>query len=426
MTTRTTGSFRTTTFGKEEVRAFLPHPLPPEKPALAIEGELARLHDDALASLGRLAVAGAMVPSPNWFLYGFVRKEAVLSSQIEGTQATLEDVVAYEATRQAHRPADVQEVCNYVAALSWARTELQRPDGLPLCTRLLCKAHEHLMQGVRGADKQPGTIRTSQNWIGGSRPGNARFVPPPPEEAPEALATLERWIHGEDPLPPLVRAGLAHVQFETIHPFLDGNGRIGRLLISLLVEHWGLLSSPLLYLSLAFKRHRQEYYRRLMEVRDHGDWEGWTAFFLRAVREASEDGVDLARRLFDLLGRDRQAILRHESATLPAIRLFEVLYEHPMITHATAIHLLDITKPTAAKAINTLVRAGILREITGKRRDRVYAYRAYLDALAVDISGNKDDSSASLDDTPLANDELERRFADRDGSVSWPELRAEQ
>lgn len=390
--TRTAGTFRTTVFGEEKVRAFLPHPLPPKRPPLAIEGELARLHGGAMASLGRLAVAGAMVPSPNWFLYGFVRREAVLSSQIEGTQATLEDVVAYEATRQARRMADVQEVCNYVAALSWARAELQRPRGLPLCTRLLCMTHKHLMQGVRGADKQPGTVRTSQNWIGGSRPGNARFVPPPPDAMPEALAALERWIHAEDPLPPLVRAGLAHVQFETIHPFLDGNGRIGRLLVSLLIEHWGLLGSPLLYLSLAFKRHRQEYYQRLMAVRDSGDWEGWTAFFLRAVHEASEDGVDLARRLFDLLGRDRQAILQHKAATLPAMRLFDVLFEHPMITHAAVIDLLEVTKPTAAKAIDALVQAGILHEITGKRRDRVYAYRAYLDALAVDVSSPDEQS----------------------------------
>ncbi|MCD4726863.1 MAG: Fic family protein, partial [Pirellulales bacterium] len=327
-------------------------------------------------------VAGAMVPSPDWFLYGFVRKEAVLSSQIEGTQATLEDVVVYEATRQASRPADVQEVCNYVDALSWARAELRRRGGLPLCSRLLCMAHKRLMQGVRGAEKQPGTIRKSQNWIGGSRPGNARFVPPPPDIVPEELAALERWIHGKDPLPPLVRAGLAHVQFETIHPFLDGNGRIGRLLVTLLVEHWGLLSSPLLYLSLAFKRHRQEYYRRLMEVRTGGNWEGWTTFFLRCVHEAAEDGVDMARRLFSLLGRDRQAVLQHKATTLPAVRLFDLLPEHPMISHAVAIDLLKTTKPTAAKAIDALVQAGIIKEITGKRRDRMYAYHAYLDVLA--------------------------------------------
>jgi Fic family protein len=327
-----------------------------------------------------------MVPSPDWFLYGFVRKEAVLSSQIEGTQATLEDVVAYEVTRQAAHPADVQEVCNYVEALSLARTEIRRRGGLPLCMRLLCKTHARLLRNVRGEQQQPGVIRTSQNWIGGTRPGNARFVPPPPEAVSDALAALERWIHANDPLPPLVRAGLAHVQFETIHPFLDGNGRIGRLLIALLVEHWGLLSAPLLYLSVALLRHRQEYYRRLTEVRTRGDWEGWVAFFLACVREAAEDGVETARRLFGRLTQDRQAVLYHGRTTLSAVRLFDVLPGHPMLTLVQAIDLLATTKPTAGKAIDALCAAGVLHEITGRRRDRVYAYRAYLDVLAEDTS----------------------------------------
>jgi len=379
---RSTGIYRTSVYGEEKVRAFMPHPLPPKAPPLRIEGKLAELHADALTSLGQLAVAGTMVPSPDWFLYGFVRKEAVLSSQIEGTQATLDDVAAYEATQRSERPADVQEVCNYVEALSLIRDEIRRKDGLPLCMRLLCKAHERLMRGVRGVERQPGRMRTSQNWIGGTRPGNARFVPPPAEVVPEALSALEAWIHAKDPLPPLVRAGLAHVQFETIHPFLDGNGRIGRLLITLLVEHWGLLTSPLLYVSVAFKRHHQEYYRRLMEVRTDGDWEGWTGFFLQCVGEAAEDGVATIRSVFRLLESDRKRVLSQGATTVTAMRLFELLPAHPMVTASLAIDLLGTTKPTAGKALQALLQAGVLKEITGGKRDRVYAYRAYLDVLA--------------------------------------------
>ncbi len=384
--TRVTGTYRTTVVGEETVKAFIPHPLPPNNPPLVMEDDLARLHAEALAAVRQLAVAGAMVPSANWFLYGFVRKEAVISSQIEGTQATLMDVLTYEATRKAERLADIEEVCNYVDALAFARAEIAKPKGLPLCTRLLCAAHKRLMRGTRGAEKQPGAIRTSQNWIGGSRPGNARFVPPPHDAVPEALADLERWVHGDDPLPPLVRAGLAHVQFETIHPFLDGNGRIGRLLIVLLVEHWGILKTPLLYLSLAFKRHRADYYQHLLEVRTKGDWEGWTAFYLRCVRESADDGVSAAKRLFDLLGRDRRAVAQHKATTVPAIRLFDLLPEHPIITLPRAINLLKTTKPTAGKAIDALCQAGILHETTGKKRDRVYAYDAYLKVLAEDTA----------------------------------------
>jgi Fic family protein len=383
---RVTGTYRTTVVGDETVKAFIPHPLPPKDPPLVVEGDLARLHAEALAAVGQLAVAGAMVPSAEWFLYGFVRKEAVISSQIEGTQATLMDVLTYEATRKAERPADVEEICNYVDALAFARAEIAKPNGLPLCMRLLCAAHKRLMRGTRGAEKQPGTVRTSQNWIGGSRPGNALFVPPPPDAVPEALADLERWLHGDDPLPPLVRAGLAHVQFETIHPFLDGNGRIGRLLITLLVEQWGILKTPLLYLSLAFKRHRADYYRCLLEVRTSGDWEGWTKFYLRCVRESAEDGISAAKRLFALLDKDRRAVARHKATTVPAVRLFDLLPQHPIVTLPRAIELLKTTKPTAGKAIDALCQAGVLHETTGKQRDRVYAYDAYLKVLAEDTA----------------------------------------
>ena len=381
---RVTGAYRTAVVGGEKINAFVPHPLPPKTPPLVVEGDLARLHAEAFAAIGKLAVAGTMVPSANWFLYGFVRKEAVISSQIEGTQATLMDVLTYEATKKADRPSDVEEVCNYVDALAFARAEIARPKGLPLSMRLLCGAHKRLMHGTRGADKHPGTVRTTQNWIGGTRPGNAVYVPPPEDVVPTALADLERWIHGDDPLPPLVRAGVAHVQFETIHPFLDGNGRIGRLLIALLLEHWGILKSPLLYLSLAFKRHRAEYYRGLLEVRNLGDWEGWTEFFLRCVSESAEDGVSAARRLFALLGKDRRTVANHKATTVTAIRLLDLLPEHPVITLPRAMELLKTTKPTAGKAIDALCKAGILSETTGRQRDRVYAYGAYLKVLTED------------------------------------------
>ncbi len=381
---RVTGRYRVTKWENGEIHAFVPAPLPPANPPLALDDETRRSLSDAMSALGKLAIAADMVPNADWFLYGFVRKEALITSQIEGTQATLQDVLAFEAGEKSARPDDVREVCNYVEALTLARGELMRPKGLPLATRLLCNVHKRLMQGVRGSDKQPGEIRRSQNWVGGSRPGNARFVPPPPDVVPEALSALEKWIHGEDSLPPLVRVGLAHVQFETIHPFLDGNGRIGRLLIALLVEHWGLLKTPLLYLSVAFKRHRQAYYDRLNAVRVEGDWEGWTQFFLDCVTEAADDAVASAQRLHAVTAADRTNVSAHAQTTVPAIRLFELLPSHPMVTLPLSIKLLGVSKPTAAKALDVLQAAGVLREITGRRRDRVYAYHAYLQVLASD------------------------------------------
>ena len=383
---RTTGRYHATDVGGEQVRAFVPHPLPPIDPDLVIRGKLAALHTQAVAAVARLSVAGTLVPDADWFLYGFVRKEAVITSQIEGTQATLRDVLTFEATHKAEHPDDVHEVCNYVDALAYARRQIRNPKGLPLTIRLLAEAHKRLMRGARGADKQPGEIRASQNWIGGTRPGNAVFVPPPPDVVPEALSALERWIHGDDPLPPLVRAGLAHVQFETIHPFLDGNGRIGRLLVTLLVEHWGLLPLPLLYLSLAFKRQQQEYYRRLSAVRTNGDWEGWVAFFLECVKEVADDGVITAQGLFALLNKDRQRLLVARGTTVPAIRLFDALPGQPVITLSGAMKTLKTTKPTASKAISTLLNVKILQETTGKQRDRVYAYPGYLRLLTGDVS----------------------------------------
>ena len=378
---RKTGTYRTSSAPGETVRAFVPHALPPADPPLAIEGELAERHAAAIAAIGRLRVAGAMVPEPRWFLYGFVRKEAVLSSQIEGTQATLRDVATFEATSTSDRPGDVEEVCNYVDGLNHARAALGDPEGLPLSMRLLCDVHRILMRGVSGEEKLPGEIRRSQNWIGGTRPGNARFVPPPQEEVAPALAALEQWMHSDDPLPPLVKAGLAHVQFETIHPFLDGNGRIGRMLITLLVEHWGLLDQPLLYLSVEFKRHQAEYYARLSGVRTEGDWEGWTAFFLECLADAADDGVRMAQAVHALVGRDRERIVREQRATIAAIRLLDLLPSKPVVTVPRASELLGLTAPPARKAIELLEQIGVLRETSGKQRDRVYAYHDYLELL---------------------------------------------
>lgn len=380
---RKTGKFRINQAFGEEVRAFIPHPLPPANPSLDVSNLTDTLHS-AQAALAQLAITGSVVPNIDWFLYGFVRKEAVITSQIEGTQATLRDIASFEATSKTDRPDDVEEVCNYVEALKYARQQIATPDGLPLSTRLLCEIHLRLMQGVRGQDKQPGEVRRSQNWIGGSRPGNAQFVPPPPEEVMNCLTDLECWIHSGDSLPPLIKAGLAHVQFETIHPFLDGNGRIGRMLIGLLIEHWGLLNQPLLYLSLAFKQRQQEYYQRLAAVRSEGDWEGWTEFFLDCVNEAAGDGIRVAQSLNALIARDREKIVKHERSTVAAIQLLEHLPSHPIITNAIATKLLGLTAPPTRKAIDLLESAGILRETTGQKRDRVYAYQDYLHVLTAD------------------------------------------
>ncbi len=381
---RQTGNYRVFRTSDEEVRAFVPEPLPPAEPPLIVNQPLEILVAEAGSAIDRLSVASSMVPSVGWFLYGFVRKEAVISSQIEGTLATLQDVLEFEATQKSDKPHDVEEVCNYVHALTFCRREISRSGGLPLSTRLLCGAHQRLMRGVRGAEHQPGQIRKSQNWIGGTRPGNARFVPPPANEVPDALAALDRWIHDGNDLHPLIRTGLAHVQFETIHPFLDGNGRIGRLLVSLLLEHWKLLDAPLLYLSLALKRHRAEYDERLSAVRTDGDWEGWTVFFLECVRESADDGVASARKLFRMISRDRQSLIAAPGVTLPAVRLLDLLPTHPIVTLPLAMELLKTTKPTASKAIEALCKARILDETTGKKRDRIYAYRAYLTELSSD------------------------------------------
>ena len=393
MPKRATGRYERSTVGGEEVTAFVPHALPPVDPPVVVAGALAERLRAAEQALVRLELAGEMVPSLDWFIYAFVRKEAVLSSQIEGTQATLVDLLTFEAQGGAEQNAapnaDVEEVCNYLDALAYARAQLATPKGLPLSMRLLSETHSRLMRGVRGAEKLPGEVRHSQNWIGGSRPGNAAYVPPPPQVLGEVLGAFEKYLHADDSLPPLVRAGLLHVQFETIHPYLDGNGRIGRLLVTLLLEHWKLLTKPLLYLSLFFKRHREDYYRRLNAVRVDGDWEGWLDFFLDGVGTIADEAVASARDLVALVAADRAHVLAHEGMSVVALRLFELLPRHPVVTVASVMKLVETTKPTAGRAIELLVAAGVLVETTGKRRDRSFVYRGYLDRLRVgtDLGG---------------------------------------
>ncbi|MBI2394831.1 MAG: Fic family protein [Deltaproteobacteria bacterium] len=387
MPKRATGRYERTTVGGEEVAAFVPHGLPPADPPIVVDAALAERLRAAEQALVRLELAGEMVPSLDWFIYAFVRKEAVLSSQIEGTQATLVDLLTFEAQEGAEHSAapnaDVEEVCNYLDALAYSRAQLTDPNGLPLSMRLLSETHQRLMRGVRGAEKLPGEVRRSQNWIGGSRPGNAAYVPPPPHALGEVLGAFEKYLHGGDSLPPLVRAGLLHVQLETIHPYLDGNGRIGRLLVTLLLEHWKLLTKPLLYLSLFFKRHREDYYRRLNAVRIEGDWEGWLDFFVDGVATIADEAVASARELFALVAADRARVLAREGMSVVALRLFELLPRHPVVTVASVMKFVETTKPTAGRAIELLVATNVLVETTGKKRDRSFVYRGYLDRLRV-------------------------------------------
>jgi Fic family protein len=387
MPRRITGRHARSTVGGEEVAAFVPYPLPPADPPIVVEGALATRLRAAEQALVRLELAGEMVPSLDWFIYAFVRKEAVVSSQIEGTQATLVDLLTFEAqdtvTSRVTADADVEEVCNYLDALAHARAQLADPKGLPLSMRLLNETHARLMRGIRGSDKLPGEVRRSQNWIGGSRPGNATYVPPPPQVLGEVLGSLEKYMHAADDMPPLLRAGVLHVQFETIHPYLDGNGRIGRLLVTLLLEHWKQLTKPLLYLSLFFKRHREAYYARLSAVRTDGDWEGWLDFFVDGVRTIADEAVASARELFARVAADRSRVLAHDGMSVPALRLFEILPRHPIVTVASTMRLLETTKPTAGRAIELLVAADVLVETTGRKRDRTFVYLAYLDRLRV-------------------------------------------
>ena len=382
MNAQLSGQYVTTSVAGEYFEAFVPRPLPPKftaKELAILDGPLRK----AEAALARLNLAGEMIPSLDWFIYAFVRKEALLSSEIEGTQATLVDVLAWEQTDQAgdSRIEDIEEVTNYVAAINHAFEQIHSPKGMPISVRLFNDCHRILMQGVRGANKQPGELRRSQNWVGGSRPGNAVFVPPPPERVADLLGELERYVHAKDDLAPLVRIALLHVQFETIHPYLDGNGRLGRMLIALLLDHWDLLNSPLLYLSLYLKQNQAAYYRWLSAIRTEGDWIGWLRFFLDGISEIADDATQTARSLYARVNGDRQTLLATPGATVTAIQLFEQLPEHPVITMPLVTRMLSITKPTAGKAIDMLIKAGILTEVGNRKRDRLYRYAAYLTVL---------------------------------------------
>ena len=375
---RKTGEYEKSSVAGEEVSAFCPYPLPPRDPPLQLAGDLRALLAGAEEKLRLLDLAGDLVPSVEWFVYAFVRKEAVLSAQIEGTQATLMDLLQLEASGEPPAGADIEEVCGYVNALSYSWDELERETGLPISMRLLSQTHRRLLSGARSARLQPGEIRSSQNWIGGTRPGNATFVPPPPHRLGELLSAFERAVHQESTLPPLVRVGLLHVQFETLHPYLDGNGRLGRLLIVLLLRHWELLSRPLLYLSLFLKTHRQEYYRRLDAVRSHGDWEGWLAFFLEGVAAVADEAVLASRQLHAIMQESRDRLLTRGDATVLSIRLFEILPEHPVLTVNRTVELLDCSRPAAAKALHVLEAAGILRALDARKRNRTVVFQDYL------------------------------------------------
>ncbi|MEK8051719.1 Fic family protein [Ideonella sp. DXS22W] len=379
---RTTGTTITTTTLGEAVQAFVPHALPPADPPLAADSYTATNHRAEMA-LARLGGVAGLVPSVDWLLYSAIRKEALLTSQIEGTQATLTDLFDDEAGQMLANTADVEEVTNYLRAFRLVRDNLRSEDGLPISVRLLCNAHRLLLDGARGAGKQPGELRCSQNWIGGARPGRAAFVPPPPDQVPGLLADLERFIHDPAPeLPPLVRVALVHVQFETIHPFLDGNGRIGRLLIAALLEQWGLLPEPLVYLSGYLKQHQAEYYRRLSAVRTEGDWEGWVGFFLDGVEAAATDAERGIVAMASLINADRKRLLAAPRVGAVALRLFELLPLMPRFTIEQARQKLDTTFPTATAAVKLLQDLGMLSELTGQKKNRLFSYAAYVELLA--------------------------------------------
>jgi len=374
------GTYVTTTVTGESVRAFIPPPLPPNPPV-----ELAGLYQDldgANQALGRLDGLSTLLPDTKFFLYLYIRKEALLSSQIEGTQSSFSDLLLFENDAEPGVPIDdVEEVSNYVAAMQHGLRRIA--GGFPLSLRLIREIHAILLRGGHGANRTPGEFRRSQNWVGGTRPGNATFVPPPPGQLMECLDSLERFFHDEKhQLPILVKAGLIHVQFETIHPFLDGNGRLGRLLITLLLCSKGALREPLLYLSLYFKTNRDRYYELLQRVRTHGAWEEWLAFFLEGTEIAACSAAEAAKQIQTLFAKDRDRIQTIGRAASSALRVHEYMQKKPLAGIGAAASDLKLSIPTVTVALDHLARLGIAKEVTGKRRARVFGYTRYLKILS--------------------------------------------
>lgn len=379
---RTTGDYATGSLAGSRYQAFVPRPLPPV-PALDFDATLIAQLERANQALGRLDGITLMLPDPTLFLYQYVRKEALLSSQIEGTQSSLSDLLLYELEETPGVPIDdVEEVSNYVAALQYGLKRL-REDGFPLSLRLIREIHGVLLRGGRGAAKDPGEFRTSQNWIGGKSPALAGFVPPPPERLLECLRDFESFLHTDAAaLSPLIKAALAHVQFETIHPFNDGNGRMGRLLIALILCAEDVLREPTLYLSLYFKTRRQQYYQQLNDVRRTGNWEGWLMFFLAGVEATSQQAVDTAQRILALFTADRERVRGLGRRAGNTLQVFEAFVRRPLLD-APAIHKqLNVAAPTVRTAIATLQELGLLNEITGQRRNRVWIYQDYYALLS--------------------------------------------
>ena len=374
------GRYIVKTYGEESVRAFVPPPLPPNPP-VRLEA-LQRLLEQANQSLGRLDGLASVLPNLPLFIYAYVRKEAVLSSQIEGTQSSLSDLLLFENDEVPGVPLnDVQEVSNYVAALNHGLERLR--GGFPLSLRLIREIHEVLLSKGRGSEKQPGEFRQSQNWIGGARLGAAAFVPPPPELVLDCMSALELFLHDERAdLPVLIKAGLVHVQFETIHPFLDGNGRLGRLLITFLLCAAGVLREPILYLSLYFKQHRPAYYDLLDRVRAKGEWETWLDFFLTGVRDTAEQAATAARRILAVFEDHHRKIAALGRLAASVLRVFEHMQRNPITSIPAAAKSIGISAPTVAKSLKHMQQLGMLREITGRQRHRLFVYDAYLAILS--------------------------------------------